>query len=77
MPTNLKTHANPIISSVPPTAQIKAPVTRPYSQSPNHIIGIPTESPINNGKYSTSTMTDSMRLVPNPSIILENLMVSS
>ena len=77
MPTSLSNHANAIINIVPPTAQIKAPVTNPYSQSPNHIIGIPTDNPINNGKYSTNTITDSIRLVPRPSMMRENLIVSS
>ena len=66
-----------IIKIVPPTAQMKAPDTRPYCQSPNHKIGIPMDNVINNGKNSISTKTDSIRLVPKPSIILLNLIVSS
>ena len=77
MPTNLSNHANTIIKIVPPTAHINAPDTKPYCQSPNHKIGIPTDKVIKRGKNSTSTRTDSIKLVPRPSIILLNFMVSS
>ena len=62
---------------VPPIDQISAPTIKPYSQSPKKKIGIPILKLNNIGMNSTSIITASIRLVPNDSIILENLIVSS
>ena len=56
---------------------MSAPTTRPYSQSPKKKIGIPTLNPNRMGRNSTITITDSIKLVPSPSIIRLNFIVSS
>ena len=43
--------------------QMKAPDTRPYCHSPNHNMGIPTDSVISKGKNSTNTKIDSTLLM--------------
>ena len=48
-PTNLNIHPNAIKKMVPPKVHIKAPVIRPYCQSPKKNIGIPTDNPNNIG----------------------------
>ena len=77
IPTSLKIQASRIIKNVPPTDHIKAPVTSPYCQSPNHRMGRPIDIVINIGKNSKSTKIASKKLVPKVSIIRLNLIVSS
>ena len=77
MPTNRKIRPSATKNRVPPILQINAPTTSPYSQSPKKNIGIPIDRPSRMGRNSTITVIASMRLVPNPSIIRLNLIVSS
>ena len=77
IPTSLNIKPSTIKKTVPPIVQINAPTINPYSHSPKKKIGIPTLKPNKMGINCIKIIIDSIKLVPNPSIILVNLIVSS
>ena len=77
IPTSLNIKPSTIKNTVPPIVQIKAPTINPYSHSPKKKIGIPILNPNNIGINCIKIIIDSIKLVPNPSMILVNFIVSS